>query len=749
MAKGGGAGKVYFVLYLAVILELLIIIVERDEAEENLIRRQKETMRIVESILAQLQIGSGTEGISTRPQDEITLQEVKISEGPEIKQWRKYFIEVGVTDVAAAAAQLDPESENYEEELRKLIRLGNVEELEYEVFYHPSNSPDPPYFPPDDSLRHVEFTQLNQPVGPVVDKGQWRLVFLRKVQLDIDQTKDWRHPVYKYYVKEVGSERDFAPDFAVKHDSVFVYSEQETQRLAQLEGGRIRKRAFLVYFKPPNKPGWYKLRFVSRTNRILGVTGDVASPEELPPDFTVNIGTVKLKIKDLRVVQKELQRSLSALNLPGAEELAEGKLSIEDFDKFLEEAKQKVINGEINLGMDPAAVTNKLDLYGYIVKLLTPNASRYFEQNRQSYQIDIRVVKPPITIAEPYVELPEAIYTFDAVPVVFTFASGPFQGNNYPTGEIVDPATLQTYPLSIEPIDQQATTQPTTPGAAKGGKRWYRARTAEPLKPGTYQIRITQTNMGKSTVGETPLEVFETGLEEENRKEVEFHLRNMLYGYVLSLHFKPKSGGKIPAKQFKIYARYDNDPQTPPVRGLDLKVPLPAKANTLSLKLVWEHPFTGEEIDILPELKREIKQEPPYFQLQNISFSQPEQLSGGKVRISARNIDIIMPYIDTAGKQATIKDVQDLGVQNIQAEVEGFEVDEAIVEDQGNQKLKVDIILKGKIPSGQRSVSGNVNVTIGARVRNPINGKLSEMGLANITIPVELEKRRRGRLRRR
>jgi len=38
MAKGGGAGKVYFVLYLAVILELLIIIVERDEAEENLIR---------------------------------------------------------------------------------------------------------------------------------------------------------------------------------------------------------------------------------------------------------------------------------------------------------------------------------------------------------------------------------------------------------------------------------------------------------------------------------------------------------------------------------------------------------------------------------------------------------------------------------------------------------------------------------------------------------------------------------------
>ena len=37
MSKGG-AGKVYFVLYLAVILELLIIIVERDEAEEGLMK---------------------------------------------------------------------------------------------------------------------------------------------------------------------------------------------------------------------------------------------------------------------------------------------------------------------------------------------------------------------------------------------------------------------------------------------------------------------------------------------------------------------------------------------------------------------------------------------------------------------------------------------------------------------------------------------------------------------------------------
>jgi len=225
--------------------------------------------------------------------------------------------------------------------------------------------------------------------------------------------------------------------------------------------------------------------------------------------------------------------------------------------------------------------------------------------------------------------------------------------------------------------------------------------------PGTYEVRITQTNMGKSTIGKTPLEVFETGLEEQNRKYLEARLNNMLYGYALVLNLKPTSGGKIPAKQFKIYARFDNDPQTPPIRGLDAKIPLPAKANSLSLKLVWEHPYTGDEVEILPEMTREIKQEPPFFQLQNMVVSQPERLSGGKVRITARDIDIILPYIDTAGKVATMKDVQDLGVQNIQAEVPGFEVDETTVEEQGEGKLKLDVILKGKIPSGQRSVGGN------------------------------------------
>jgi hypothetical protein len=45
MSKGGGAGKVYFILYLAVLLELLIIIVERDDAEEELRKEKEELLR--------------------------------------------------------------------------------------------------------------------------------------------------------------------------------------------------------------------------------------------------------------------------------------------------------------------------------------------------------------------------------------------------------------------------------------------------------------------------------------------------------------------------------------------------------------------------------------------------------------------------------------------------------------------------------------------------------------------------------
>ena len=74
MSKGGGAGKVYFILYLAVLLELLIIIVERDDAEDELRKEKlaleqktKRIQLIAETIINSLR-GSATSLSSTSDQ---------------------------------------------------------------------------------------------------------------------------------------------------------------------------------------------------------------------------------------------------------------------------------------------------------------------------------------------------------------------------------------------------------------------------------------------------------------------------------------------------------------------------------------------------------------------------------------------------------------------------------------------------------------------------------------------------------
>ena len=94
--SGGGAGKVYFILYLAVILELLIIIVDRDDAEEGLRKQTQEIQLIVQRILASLQT-TGTQ-ISTTPRDEITLDPTSQNKKNEE---RTYRVTVNVGDTSS------------------------------------------------------------------------------------------------------------------------------------------------------------------------------------------------------------------------------------------------------------------------------------------------------------------------------------------------------------------------------------------------------------------------------------------------------------------------------------------------------------------------------------------------------------------------------------------------------------------------------------------------------------------------
>lgn len=122
MSKGG-AGKVYFILYLAVLLELLIIIVERDEAELNLKKekkaleeRNKQIQLIAETIINSMR-GSATSVSSTSDQSMI-LGDEKEADG------REFSVRVRVADpLRDSVKQLDLHLLRNEQEV-KVINIA-------------------------------------------------------------------------------------------------------------------------------------------------------------------------------------------------------------------------------------------------------------------------------------------------------------------------------------------------------------------------------------------------------------------------------------------------------------------------------------------------------------------------------------------------------------------------------------------------------------------------------------------------
>jgi len=365
MSKGG-AGKVYFVLYLAVILELLIIIVERDEAEEGLIKKQQESMRIVESILTQLQSGAGTEGINTRPQDAIVLSEKFPAEQQKyFKKFRTYYIEVGVTDVSSALNMDGMDDQEKKERVETLKKLANVQELQYEVYYHPSTEVEVPPSPPQSEFKK---TELNPVAGTklandanATSSETWEMQASRRLELNASAMKDYTMPAYTESQIKTGDINTFAPADSVRTNRVFSYSEDKTERLKIANGSKTTKRAFVVNFQPPSKPGWYKLRFSSRTNRIMGISAD-QNIATLKDDAKVNIGTVQLKVKDLRSVQRQLAEQLSGTGVPSAERFAAGDITVENFDKDLNTAKEAILQSKEENKSEKAS---RVDLYIY------------------------------------------------------------------------------------------------------------------------------------------------------------------------------------------------------------------------------------------------------------------------------------------------------------------------------------------------------------------------------------------------
>jgi hypothetical protein len=719
MSKGG-AGKVYFVLYLAVILELLIIIVERDEAEEHLMKKQRESQRIVESILTQLQSGAGTEGINTRPQDEIVLTEKLPSEvKKDFKDFRTYSIEVGVTDVAGSDKLDGLEPKEKAERIETLKKLANVQELQYEIYYNNSKDIDIPSAPPEKSFVKIdskpelgdEVSDPNRPEAP-----KWVLQASRRIELDLAKMEDYKEPVYVESDLKVGDINRYAPNEAVNSGTVFQYSRERTDIVSKRSGDKLNKRAFVVNFKPPSQAGWYKLRFSSRTNRILGLSAE-QKLGELKEDAKVSIGTVQLKVKDLEIVKRDLTQQLEALGLPSAQELIDGKIDIVKFLADIDVAREKAKNPEER---------GKVNLYGYIARLLAPGRSNTFPQNKGSIEIDIRVQQPDVPDVPPVVQWDdEQLYSFDKAPkTVATFIASPFDKG-------MPVVTFNGRNLNVTKLNA-------TDASGKTGK--YKVEINEPIGEGTYTITATHSNGGKTASSVCSLTVFPTGLATvkspdggdpiENSAEIIGAIDGISYGDALAFEAIPTSGSKIPGNQFRIFIEGTTNKQ--PANRLSVSSAdnyvVPTSSDKVSVRIIWQSPKDQDiKVQIFPSTNGPFETKPtqrkPSINIANASVS--PMTDPRDPTIVLQNIEI-KPPTSGADDGVTETKAQVVGVKIdvVESSIKGYSVIAVGEPAKNGTKYNITLRLKGQLPV-PRGTRGQIKLKIRASAQHP-NGEKSK-----------------------
>ncbi len=764
MSKGGGAGKVYFVLYLAVVLELLIIIVERDEAEEGLHKKQQETMKIVESILSQLQSGAGTEGINTRPQDEITIPPpgVNIKEimGADIKSSRKYIVEVGVTDVTAAIKRREGETDKeHNQRLRKLVELANVSELQYQIFYNPSpDANTAPMFPDEKTLKtsNTDFMKMEPGARVTGPNGEeWEMIAVRQINMDNELTYNSLNPkvikttadIIPIYPREkevtIGPWGSLKPN-NLPDDSTFFYSDYESRKSAGIKGQDLQKRSFVINFQPPNRAGWYKLRFVSKTNKILGVRADQKA-KEMGDDATVNIGTVQLTVGALYKVQKELAARLEKYALPSTDAFIKN-LNIDEFDRQMQVSVNKAME-------DPNSVEviSKLRLYSYIAKLLAPGMSSNFDHNKGSIEFNVRVILPKPQMSQPTISSLNAVQAgFDALPHVFEFAISPYQANSNIVSAVVKDAKGATVAgVRLDPLYAVASNLAQRP-TANGGKIEYRAVVDKKLPPGAYKIEVNhKIGTRAATPAIADLYMFKTGLTNESASKLNARINSYgFYGNPLVLDVIPESGSKITANQFRIYANFDNGSQKPPIEGLSITnenaLKFTPDANKLTLKVTWVQPYTGTEVDIYPSKTFTIRQEEPTVNTRGMQISVSGNTNKPKVTITG--IKVSKPFTGTE-KDAQIK--VRLGEFTKANGLTTYQVASGpTIDGDPENGYSITFELGGKLPPGTTKIKGTGMITVYAKAINPVNGKSSDEVSQQIQIPIDWEPERGGQRRR-
>lgn len=716
MSKGS-AGKVYFVLYLAVILELLIIIVERDEAEDHLRKREREAREIIQDILGQMQVGPGNENLTSRINDEISLlsDEAVSMSGIPYKKYRTYNVEVGVND--GTSLNIGSRREDTLAHYDLLRRLTNAQTLEYEVLFSSSDNAELPALDSD-----------SQSVG------QWKQLGSMSLILDtatMQRSGEWKNPVYAKKFREAGSEglfRSITPQ-AKGADTSFLYNAAETEKIADAKGGKYTKRVFTVNFQPL-QPGWYKLRFASRTNRIMGVSGEASSFDEISDDARINIGSMQLTVKKLRKVQQMLQRELESFGAPLMDALIKAKNEEETlaFFRQIEAAKEKVRREKADESALVQEICRKIDLYADVAKLIAPNKSQYFSQNAGAMEINVRVTKPPVAIVKANIALPKDVYLFDRLTPSFRFTAGPFYGNNLPKGEILS-ADGKSTPLVIEQAMLADNSNKTAKmvAADKGKSIEFTARAVQALPAGTYTIRMKHSSQGDETMQETQMRVYPTQLAAQSRRVLDGRLKSLFYGSTLSLTLEPDTQGQVPPSEFRTFVGLSTSaqPVTPSI-GFKASLPLEAKAKSAWVRMTWISPFTGEEVEILPKLEQSIKQREPDIDLARVSIGGMDG-DWRELRIQVGGIQISPAIVDVGGKYGTSDNLENVSIIGASLEnAQDVELVSSDLKDLGNGLYTAVFKVRSALEKQPKEMSGNIKFSIYAGMRNSVNNIASK-----------------------
>jgi hypothetical protein len=667
MSKGG-AGKVYFVLYLAVILELLIIIVERDEAEEHLIRKQKEAEEIVEAVMAQLNTGFGASGVNALPQDEITLLDPAVlsgvSERDRPKDERTYQVRVSTVKIKDILGDdLPDEAAAKRKRVREIIQLFNVQDLKLLDTLNETNQVE-------NLFLKVNDLWLNQKTDEVINKlGAKRAI------------SDAYTDSYEFL-------KSITPDsLAYGGDASTTASFRFSPHLTTLDKSAFENgiKVFEYTFKQKS-PGLYRVNLSSKTNNILGVSG-LDAKKGTDPEDVISIGTIQLSRKQLSKVEDRLQQTFGSK----VEALCKKFEIVEEFTykQYSDEMDAEVATMDYTkIGVKSKSdMLRRAELLKNITVLLHGDANQ-MEQNNPTFRFEVFVKKPTIERAEPCIaDLLNSQRVLSGVQKVVI----PFTVNNYrgvlPTVSV----TPSDVAVKVVPLGQAAQ-------AAGGARNQPFEIHVEGVSttggPKTYSVKFTNVKLcDESEENVSTIAVFPSELANKGAMDILLDKR-VTIGKKLRLPVNPSAGGEIPANQYEMSYTLNGQVNTfPGTNPLQVEVPcVPKSTSSLNVKIKWRYKPVGsqytEDVVLYDKTVAQARQGAPEIDMSKSS----ESWDAKALKLIVSGIKIESPRVD-CGQDAPEKDLK-VDVKLDKPSVGKYNVFSSI-EPEGSGSYRVILQLKG------------------------------------------------------